>query len=678
MPVGYLPDMFGHIAQMPRLLRLAGLTEAVVWRGVPARIDRHTFTWSSPGGASVRAEYLPVGYSAGAALPLDADQLVARVEAYAAEVGALYPDPDQPILLMAGGDHQLAGAGLPASLDKANRAQEGVALELCSLPAYLAARPEGELPAWEGELRSGARANLLMGVASNRVDVKQAAARAERALERLAEPLAATWLPPERWPGAALAAAWRLMVLNSAHDSICACSADTVGLAVLERYAEATAIAEGVTAKALAAAAAALPEGGAFAVNPCPVERGGLLQLNLPAEVAPPGFQLVSSAPGGSIEVTGRGGDLARLLGELTAGGWLADGRATAAEVRAGPEGVTLDMELDPSALRGRLRQVDQAVAEAWAQAGAHRDDPLTVRVTRRPVVRVAARVAGVPGLGWAPLAPDLDCPPVEVGPLFLDNGLARVELDPETGTFSVGELAGFDRLVDGGDAGDTYNYSPPDLDALVEKPTAVLVQSGDLGPVRGTLLVTRDYLWPAALCGQRRDGAVAVRVTTTLELRAGEELVRVTTRLYNAARDHRLRAHFPLPEIASSSRAECAFAVVERGLQAEGGPGEHGLATFPSRRFVCAGGLFLTHEGLLEYEVVGEGRELALTLLRCTGVLSRPAPAWRPNAAGPALPLEGPQMQGPITLRYAVSTRSGDPYALAEQASVDLLAVAG
>ncbi|MGH7749570.1 MAG: alpha-mannosidase, partial [Candidatus Dormibacteria bacterium] len=200
MPVGYLPDMFGHIAQMPRLLRLAGLTEAVVWRGVPARIDRHTFTWSSPGGASVRAEYLPVGYSAGAALPLDADQLVARVEAYAAEVGALYPDPDQRILLMAGGDHQLPGAGLPASLDKANRAQEGVALELCSLPAYLAARPEGELPAWEGELRSGARANLLMGVASNRVDVKQAAARAERALERLAEPLAATWLPPERWP----------------------------------------------------------------------------------------------------------------------------------------------------------------------------------------------------------------------------------------------------------------------------------------------------------------------------------------------------------------------------------------------------------------------------------------------------------------------------------------------
>ena len=41
MPVGYLPDMFGHVAQMPQLLRLAGIEHAVVWRGVPAAIDTH-------------------------------------------------------------------------------------------------------------------------------------------------------------------------------------------------------------------------------------------------------------------------------------------------------------------------------------------------------------------------------------------------------------------------------------------------------------------------------------------------------------------------------------------------------------------------------------------------------------------------------------------------------------
>ena len=43
MPVGYLPDMFGHVAQMPQILRQAGIDTAVVWRGVPAAIDSHSF-----------------------------------------------------------------------------------------------------------------------------------------------------------------------------------------------------------------------------------------------------------------------------------------------------------------------------------------------------------------------------------------------------------------------------------------------------------------------------------------------------------------------------------------------------------------------------------------------------------------------------------------------------------
>src|SRR5438876_2854305 len=43
MPVGYLPDMFGHVAQMPQILRRAGIGRAVVWRGVPAAIQTNTF-----------------------------------------------------------------------------------------------------------------------------------------------------------------------------------------------------------------------------------------------------------------------------------------------------------------------------------------------------------------------------------------------------------------------------------------------------------------------------------------------------------------------------------------------------------------------------------------------------------------------------------------------------------
>src|SRR4029079_5014713 len=62
MPVGYLPDMFGHVAQMPQILRRAGIGHAVVWRGVPGSIEGHRFAWSAPDGSTVRAEYLVKGY----------------------------------------------------------------------------------------------------------------------------------------------------------------------------------------------------------------------------------------------------------------------------------------------------------------------------------------------------------------------------------------------------------------------------------------------------------------------------------------------------------------------------------------------------------------------------------------------------------------------------------------
>jgi alpha-mannosidase len=78
MQVGYLPDMFGHIAQMPQILRLAGFEHAVVWRGVPSTVTQTAFTWEAPDGSSLRAEYLYGSYSNGRDLPDDAKQLVAR------------------------------------------------------------------------------------------------------------------------------------------------------------------------------------------------------------------------------------------------------------------------------------------------------------------------------------------------------------------------------------------------------------------------------------------------------------------------------------------------------------------------------------------------------------------------------------------------------------------------
>jgi mannosylglycerate hydrolase len=680
MPVGYLPDMFGHIAQMPQLLKLGGFGHAVVWRGVPAAVDRTGFWWEAPDGSAVRAEYLRVGYSNGAAMPEDAKALVRRVAAHEAELGTFLIDRESPMLWMNGTDHQTPQAWLGRVVAEANSIQEDYRLVVSSLAEYLAGAPTDGLPRWGGELRSGARANLLMGVASNRVDVKQAAARAERALERQAEPLCALWLPADRWPAALLGEAWREVIRNSAHDSICACSTDDVGLAVLHRFAEAFGIADGLRRRALTMAAVSMSGDGPIVVNPSARARHGVVELTVAGDEPMEGAQIVSSRLATSVDVTGRGEDFAPLMGQLMADGFLSEGEMRAIDLNVGDDGVDIVFR----AARGELPSAGLAsvMAEAFAQAGAHRDQPLRLRVERAASQRVAVHVPDVPGFGWAALSPGpLSVPPVVAGPNTLSNGLVELTVNRDDGTFALGrdgEPSGLDRLVDDGDDGDTYNFSPPDRDKMVDRPVAVSVEQVEAGPVRGRLRVTRRFQWPERIVEGARTGAREVEVLTDLEVRAGEDLVRVTTTLDNQCRDHRLRAWFPLPSAATTSRAECAFAMVERGLSAEGGPHEFGLATFPSRRFVSAGGLTILHEGLLEYELVDGGRALALTLVRATGMLSKDTMAYRSNPAGPALPVEGPQMLGRHVLRYCIHTGDGDPYALADQAWVPLELIRG
>ncbi|MHB1930931.1 MAG: hypothetical protein ACYCUG_16190, partial [Acidimicrobiales bacterium] len=70
-------------------------------------------------------------------------------------------------------------------------------------------------------------------------------------------------------------------------------------------------------------------------------------------------------------------------------------------------------------------------------------------------------------------------------------------------------------------------------------------------------------------------------------------------------------------------------------------------------------------------------GWQIALTLLRATGILSRPAPALRPNAAGPPLPTTDTQLVGPLELHYGVAVGDDvDPWSLAETAWVPLRVV--
>jgi alpha-mannosidase len=612
MRVGYLPDMFGHITQMPQILRLAGIETAVVWRGVPAAVDFHRFVWEGLDGSSVVTEYLPAGYGNAAHLfdvpgPVDLGPFEER---YAPWFG------DDPMLGMVGTDH------MPLVPEFSDRVPDGVTVG--TLADYLAGASAEGLSLWRGEMRSAARANLLPGVVSARIDLKTACARAERWLERYAEPLQALY--GGDWPEPFLAQAWTRMFQNSAHDSICGCSADEVSAQVLVRYAEAEQIGRELAQRAVARIAAEVPSGAFAVVNPSPRERSDLVELEV---VVPDEWEAIElELPDGSLVPTqeiGReepllwqtklaGADvplvIARrlhgreLFGRILNGFRVEEGQATL-EVGDEPDPEWLDVEQ-------LVREITLATAE----------EEWTLRVVARPKRKVVA-VVTAPPLGWTSVRP------------------VRVSgSDPKTcPSIDVSQLT---RIVRGGDVGDSYNYAPPSDDVLVETPIDERLELVEDGPLRRVEIFHRTYMWEET----------RVETQTRFEQRAGEPFVRIRIGFDNPCDDQRVRVHVPLREPADRSYAEGQFGIVERGLEPEGGYGEVAIPTYPAAAFVAAGGVALLLDHVTEYELAGD--ELALTVLRSTGLISRTQHPWREEPAGPALPIPAAQMHGPHSFSFA------------------------
>jgi alpha-mannosidase len=245
-----------------------------------------------------------------------------------------------------------------------------------------------------------------------------------------------------------------------------------------------------------------------------------------------------------------------------------------------------------------------------------------TLRVVARPKRTLVATVTA-PALGWTSVRP------------------VRVQgTVPETRpSVDVSQLT---RIVRGGDAGDSYNYAPPASDVLVETPLDERFETVEEGPLRRVDVLHRTYMWD-----EKR-----VETQTRFEQRAAEPFVRIRIDFDNPCEDQRVRVHVPLREPADRSYAEGQFGIVERGLQPEGGYGEVAIPTYPASTFVSAGGVALLLDHVTEYEVSGD--ELALTVLRSTGLISRTQHPWREDPAGPALPIPAAQMRGPHSFAFA------------------------
>jgi len=239
---------------------------------------------------------------------------------------------------------------------------------------------------------------------------------------------------------------------------------------------------------------------------------------------------------------------------------------------------------------------------------------------------------------------------------------------------------SGLNRFLDGGDCGDEYNYAPPATDRFIAPRLKHVLLTR--GPIQQTLELELELSTRLSLAPDRKSRSKAravLPIKTTLSLTNGIPRLDIHTSVDNRARDHRLRVHFPAPFGTETSDHDGHFEVVERKV---------GLPTFdetwveqprpevPQRAFTSISdgrtGLTIANRGLTEVEVLKnlQGKaEIAVTLLRCVGWLSRDDFSTRKGHAGPYLETPAAQMPGTWIFDYSIIPHAGNWQKSYEQA---------
>jgi alpha-mannosidase len=665
--VGYFPDTFGLMGQAPQLLRQAGIDNAIFGRGVrPVGFNNTTvgaydspgseLRWQAPDGSTVLGVLLANWYHNGKEIPSE-PQPAARYwteRIAAAERFAHTPH----LLFLNGSDHQPVQTDLVAALDAARAQFPALCFVQTDFPSYLAALRDSlpeELPAIRGELRSQHTDgwNTLVHTASARITIKQANWRCQTWLEKAAEPLAAfAALSGSPYPRDLLTYAWKVLLQNHPHDSICGCSVDAVHREMFTRFAKSEQVATAVAQSSLAAISAQIDTTIFQACDP----------------VALP-FVVVNSS------------------------GWARSG-AVKVEVEIGRQPIGPRPPEDRARLEALpadgyhvIDSVGQAVAATIEDLGVRFGYELPADRFRERyfarALRVTLAAQEVPALGYrsyalvrrAPAVAAARAPVLPFG--VLENQFLRVEIG-EDGTLRITDrrsgraYAGLGAYEDVGDIGNEYMFRQAEGDqgrttaglpaqiALTEHSavrtvytivhTLPIPQSADASLER-----EQRELVPLP---ERRAGRSAnlllQTITTEVTLEQAAASVQVEVRLDNQARDHRLRALFPTGCAPATHWADSIFEVVERSTT-PGPEWRNPSACQHQQAFVSvcdeAGGLTIANQGLPEYEVLRDWRgTIALTLLRAVGELGDWGDFPTPEA----------QCPGTHTFRYAIIPNGG------------------
>ncbi|MGO4347891.1 alpha-mannosidase [Paenibacillus sp. MCAF9] len=645
--LGYFPDSFGNMGQAAQLLRQAGIDTAVFGRGVKAtgfnnRVEDSSglespyseLIWQAPDGSSVLGILFANWYNNGMEIPVDPlkakpywEHRLARAEQYAST---------SQLLLMNGCDHQPIQTNLSEALRVARELFPAYEFIHSNFDDYVKAvqtQQPPNLSLTRGELRGQQTDGWysLVNTASARVYIKQLNQRNQTLLEKVAEPISAiAHQLGKPYPHGLFQYAWKTLMQNHPHDSICGCSVDEVYQEMKTRFAKSMEVGKALTTESVKFISAK-------------VNTSHFANIS---ESAAPFIVFNSSGYEGSsvhqfeIEWSHRFFDqsedpvvIAKQVQDRThAEGYLVNGSGERIDFTAHDLGVRFGYELP----NDKFRQ------------------PYMARALRLTFETGILPSMGYESFAWIPCQNEIKTSGENRHSLVtsertLENARLTLTIE-EDGSFTVydkksqqlfSDLGHYENV---GDIGNEYIFKQPVGDLpITTKGSNAEIRVVEDSPYRAAIEITHHLAIPARADDllaeeirtmvefrQRKAGRstslVPLEIVTLVSLEREGKGVQVHARIENQSQDHRLRVLLPSDIAASTHFADSIFEVAERqnvpAKEWQNPSNAQHMQTFIDVHSEHRG-LTIAGKGLNEYEVLQDGRNtIAVTLLRSVGEL--------------------------------------------------------
>ena len=667
MNVGYVPDSFGQSGNMPQIYKEFGIDDTLFWRGVSDDMVNHTdYNWRGDDGSVVFTTQIPFGYYIGGNIPEDPKQSEEfwQKECFEKAGGR---SATKHIYFPNGFDQAPIRTNLPEIIKERNEKDPENEYVISCIEDYIkdVKSENPELEEVSGELVIAKHMRIHKSIFSSRSDLKVMNTQIQNYVTNVMEPLLTlSYNLGNDYPHEAVGEIWKLLFENAAHDSIGSCISDTANEDVYVRYKQARDIAVNLVelhSRLIATSVKNDAEMTFTLINTLPQKRNDTVVVK-------------TYIPGGNFAILDEKGNKVDY---------------TVIESRDLTDYVlSQTIKLDPS----RKFYVPSQVLEAT----------------------IAIKTSDVPAFGYVQYT--LDTKGNSAKNLekknTLENEFYAINVE-EDGSLTITDkennvtYKNQGVLVENGDDGDSFNYSPPrkDLEVFSNKSECSVEVSGsdiyDQAVIKFNMVVPKDL-------EERAEGKVSVNlpITMTVALRKDSKVIDFNVHVDNKGLSHRLCVLFDSQIVSSYNYADEQFGSIKRPNyyekemklymasaenKTEKKTGVQELANWandqstwqeppisiePTQSYVSLTdgkqGIAVIPQGVREYEVLDD-HMIRLTLFRTYGFMGKENLIYRPGRASGERIIETPaaQLLKEMDFAFGFTTYASD----INEANVDTLA---